>query len=275
MHFVILTLFPGMFDGFLNESILSRAQERDLVKVTLRDIRRYAEDKHSTVDDYPFGGGPGMVLKPEPVFRGVEGARKEQPGAPVILLTPQGQRYEHRLAHQLAKEDGLIIISGRYKGFDERIRTLADREISIGDFVLSGGELAAMILIDSVTRLIPGVLGDSESAEGDSFFEGLLEGPQFTRPREYCGQSVPDILFSGHHEQIRLWRRKEALRRTLSRRPDLLDGGALKHEDRKLMEEIQKEEHVASVSSQEDIVQHKNKRKKGVPKETKGRSEQE
>jgi len=275
VHFVILTLFPGMFDGFLGESILSRAQESDLIRVTLRDIRRYADDKHATVDDSPFGGGPGMVLKPEPVFRAVEGARQDEPGAPVILLTPQGQRYEHRLAQQLAGEGGLIIISGRYKGFDERIRTLADREISIGDFVLSGGELAAMILIDSVARLIPGVLGDAESAEGDSFFEGLLEGPQFTRPREFRGQAVPDILFSGHHEQIRQWRRKEALRRTLSRRPDLLDGGALNREDRELLQEIQKERHVPKGSSQKDSIQHENKQNEDVSKETKRRSNQE
>jgi tRNA (guanine37-N1)-methyltransferase len=239
---VVLTLFPKMFAGFLDESIVKRAQECGLATITLIDIRQYAEDKHATVDDYPFGGGPGMVLKPEPVFRAVEQAQKDRPDAPVILLTPQGRRYQHRLAKTLAQEDDLIIISGRYKGFDDRIRTLADQEISIGDYVLSGGELAAMVLIDSVTRLIPGVLGDADSAEGDSFFDGLLEGPQFTRPREFRDLSVPDILFSGNHEHIRLWRRKEALRRTLRRRPDLLENGSLSGEDGRLLEEIRREE---------------------------------
>lgn len=242
MRFMVLTLFPGMFDGYLDESIIKRARERDLIDITLRDIREFAGDKHSTVDDYPFGGGPGMVLKPEPVFLAVEQARRELPEASVILLTPQGRRYDQRMAGDLAAEGGLIIISGRYKGFDDRIRTLADREISIGDFVISGGELAAMILIDSVARLIPGVLGDAESAEGDSFFEGVLEGPQYTRPQEFRGQVVPDVLISGHHEQIRLWRRKEALRRTFRRRPDLLQKSPLSDEDKELLSQIREEE---------------------------------
>ena len=242
MRFLVLTLFPRIFDGFLNESIIKRARERDLIEITLQDIRDCAGDKHSTVDDYPFGGGPGMVLKPEPVFLAVEQARRELPGAPVILLTPQGQCYDHRMARELASKEGLIIVSGRYKGFDERIRTLADREISIGDFVISGGEPAAMILIDSVARLIPSVLGDAESAEGDSFFDGMLEGPQYTRPQEFRGLKVPEVLISGHHEQIRLWRRKEALRRTLRRRPDLLRKGTLSDEDEMLLARIREEE---------------------------------
>jgi tRNA (guanine37-N1)-methyltransferase len=242
VHFVVLTLFPGIFDGFLDESILKRARERGLIRVTLQDIRAHAGDKHGTVDDYPFGGGPGMVLKPEPVCLAVEQSRRQEPEAPVVLLTPQGERYEQRMARELAKEKGLIIISGRYKGFDERIRTLADREISIGDFVISGGELAAMILIDSVARLIPGVLGDAESAEGDSFFEGLLEGPQYTRPQEFRGLAVPDVLMSGHHEQIRIWRRKEALRRTFQRRPDLFEKSPLSAEDEELLKEIREED---------------------------------
>ena len=255
MDFMVLTLFPGMFEGFLDESIIRRARERELIRITLRDIRDYADDKHRTVDDYPFGGGPGMVLKPEPIFRAVEQAREELPGVPVILLTPQGRRYDQQTAGELSGEKGLIIVSGRYKGFDERIRTLADREISIGDFVLSGGELAAMILIDSVARLIPGVLGDAESAEGDSFFEGLLEGPQYTRPQEFRGLAAPDILISGHHEQIRLWRRREALRRTLRRRPDLLRDGSLSDEDRELLQQIEKEEGGSRETSDDDSKQ--------------------
>jgi tRNA (guanine37-N1)-methyltransferase len=242
VHFKVLTLFPGIFDGFLGESIIKRALERGLIGISLRDIRDFAGDKHSTADDYPFGGGPGMVLKPEPVFLAVEEARRDQPDAPVILLTPQGQRYDQRMARELAARKGLIIITGRYKGYDDRIRTLADREVSIGDFVISGGELAAMILIDSVARLIPGVLGDAESAEGDSFYEGLLEGPQFTRPRSFRGLEVPGILFSGHHDQIRRWRRKEALRRTLRRRPELLQNITLNTEDVKLLQQIREEE---------------------------------
>jgi tRNA (guanine37-N1)-methyltransferase len=242
VQFVVLTLFPGMFEGFLAESIIKRARERDLIGITLRDIREYAGDKHSTVDDYPFGGGPGMVLKPEPVFLAVERTRKEHPGAPVILLTPQGRRYDQGMTCELSAHKALILVSGRYKGFDDRIRSLADREISIGDFVISGGELAAMILIDSIARMVPGVLGDAESAEGDSFFEGLLEGPQYTRPRDFRGQEVPEILFSGHHEEIRRWRRKEALRRTLRRRPDLLESENLTAEDRELLVEIRTEE---------------------------------
>ena len=242
MRFLVLTLFPRIFDGFLDESIIKRARERDLISIILQDIRAHAGDKHSTVDDYPFGGGPGMVLKPESVFLAVDQARGELPDAPVVLLTPQGQRYDQRMAGELAAHRGLIIISGRYKGFDERIRTLADREVSIGDFVISGGELAAMILIDSVARLIPGVLGDAESAEGDSFFNGLLEGPQYTRPQQFRGLAVPEVLISGHHEQIRLWRRKEALRRTWRRRPDLLEKHPLSTEDEQLLARIREEE---------------------------------
>jgi tRNA (guanine37-N1)-methyltransferase len=242
VRFQVLTLFPGMFEGFLGESIIKRARERGLIEIALHDIRDFASDKHSTVDDYPFGGGPGMVLKPEPVFLAVELARQEEPEAPVILLSPQGRRYDQRMADELAARRSLIIISGRYKGFDDRIRTLTDREISIGDFVISGGELAAMIVIDSVARLIPGVLGDAESAEGDSFFDGLLEGPQYTRPQEFRGLAVPDVLLSGHHEQIRIWRRREALRRTFRRRPDLLEKSSLSEEDERFLARIREEE---------------------------------
>jgi tRNA (guanine37-N1)-methyltransferase len=240
----VLTIFPGMFTGFLGESMIKRAQERGLVRIALHDFRRYAADKHSTVDDYPFGGGPGMVLKPEPIFRAVEEAHNTKPRAAVILLTPQGKRYHHRLARVLAGEERLILICGRYKGLDDRVRTLADHEISIGDYVLTGGELPAMVVIDSVVRLIPGVLGDEESAEGDSFYEGILDAPQFTRPRDFRGQQVPEVLISGNHEQIRLWRRREALRRTLLRRPDLLEDLVLTKEDVRILESLREEENL-------------------------------
>lgn len=242
MQIVVLTIFPSMFQGFLSESMIKRAQERGLVRIDLRDFRTYATDKHSTVDDYPFGGGPGMVLKPEPIFRAVEEAQMEGPRARVVLLTPQGERYHHRMARALSEERRLLLICGRYKGLDDRIRTLADDEISIGDYILTGGELPAMVIIDSVVRLVPGVLGDEESAESDSFYGGILDAPQFTRPRIFRGHQVPDVLISGDHEQIRLWCRKEALRRTLDRRPELLENTSLTEEDKRLMEFIRKEQ---------------------------------
>jgi len=237
----ILTIFPRMFEGFLGQSIIKKAQERDLVQMFLHDIRHYALDKHGTVDDYPFGGGPGMVLKPEPVFRAVEAVQSQGSPGTVILLTPQGDCFHHQLAKSLSMEERLLLICGRYKGLDDRIRTLADREISIGDYVLTGGELPAMVVIDSVVRLIPGVLGDQESAWSDSFFQGILDAPQFTRPRVFRGLKVPEILLSGDHEQIRIWRKKEALRRTLHRRPDLLKVISLMEEDKQLIAQIQEE----------------------------------
>lgn len=230
-----------MFEGFLGESIIKRAQERGLIQIFLHDIRHHALDKHGTVDDYPFGGGPGMVLKPEPVFRAVDAVQSQGPRGPVILLTPQGESYQHQVAKSLSAEKRLLFICGRYKGLDDRIRTLADREISIGDYVLTGGELPAMVVIDSVVRLIPGVLGDEESAWSDSFFQGILDAPQFTRPRVFRNLRVPEILLSGDHEQIRIWRKKEALRRTLRRRPDLLKVISLMDEDKQLIAQIQKE----------------------------------
>ncbi len=237
----VLTIFPGMFDGFLDESIIKRAQEQGLIKIFLHDIRQYAQDKHSTVDDYPFGGGPGMILKPEPVFRAVEAVQSQASPGLVVLLTPQGEHYEQRVAKSLAVGKRLLFICGRYKGLDDRIRTIADREISIGDYVLTGGELPAMVVIDSMVRLIPGVLGDEESAWSDSFFQGILDAPQFTRPRIFRDLSVPEVLLSGDHEQIRIWRKKEALRKTLRRRPDLLENISLKKEDKRLIAQIKKE----------------------------------
>lgn len=241
MRIDVLTIFPGMFQGFLGESIVKRAQEQGLVQVFLHDIRQYASDKHGTVDDYPFGGGAGMVMKPEPVFRTMEAVQEQGPRGAVILLTPQGEKFHHEMAQALSEEARLIFICGRYKGLDERIRTLAQREISIGDYVLTGGELPAMVVMDSVIRLIPGALGDEESAWTDSFFQGILDAPQFTRPRVFRGLAVPEILLSGDHERIRVWRKKEALRRTLHRRPELLKVVSLTDEDKRLIAEIQTE----------------------------------
>jgi tRNA (guanine37-N1)-methyltransferase len=231
----ILTLFPEMFDGPLNQSILKRAQEQNLVEFKLRNFREYAFDKHRMVDDSPYGGGSGMVLKPEPVYRCLEAARSVKPNPQVILMTPQGIPFKQALARQLAESEHLIIICGHYEGFDERIRAWVDLELSIGDFVLTGGELAAMVVGDAVTRLIPGVLGSEESAVYDSFSADLLDYPHYTRPVEFEGMKVPEILLGGHHAQIEAWRRKEALLRTARRRPELLQRAALSKQDKEIL----------------------------------------
>jgi len=228
-----------MFSSPLDASILKKAREKELIRIHLHDFRAYSPSKHKKVDDSPFGGGAGMVLTPEPVFSALE---QNFEGGKVLLMSPQGQKFDQNLAKELACEDKLAIICGHYEGFDERIRSLADYEVSIGDYVLTGGELPAMIVIDAVSRLVPGVLGETESVLTDSFYEGLLEYPQYTRPRDFRGMAVPEVLLSGNHEQIRLWRRKESLRRTLQRRPDLTASMDLSKEDRKLLEEISAEE---------------------------------
>lgn len=221
MRFDVLTLFPGMFPGYLGQSLLKLAIERGLVDVRLHDIRDWAEGRHKQVDDRPFGGGPGMVLMPGPVVECVEATRREAtPDGLVVLLTPQGERLNQALVEELAKEPRLILLCGRYEGFDERVRLLLrPREVSIGDFVLNGGEVAAMVLIDAVIRLIPGVLGDERSSEQDSFSgdERLLEFAQYTRPREYRGLEVPAVLLSGNHVEIADWRRRQSLERTRTR----------------------------------------------------------
>jgi tRNA (guanine37-N1)-methyltransferase len=241
----IITIFPAMFAPVLGESILKRAQEAGLMEVRVHDLRQYTSDRHRTTDDYPFGGGVGMVMKPEPFFLAVEavqcspdaGCREE-----VVLLSPQGERFAQPLARDLVQRDHLILLCGHYEGVDERVREhLATRVVSIGDYVLTGGELPAMVVVDAVARLLPGVLGAEEGAQRDSFSEGLLEHPQYTRPAEFRGWRVPEVLLSGHHEQIRRWRRKESLRRTLKLRPDLLAGARLTEEDRRLLEEIEEE----------------------------------
>ncbi len=226
MRFDILTLFPGIFPGYLGESLLEKAIQRQLVQVQVHDLRTWSRDKHHKVDDRPYGGGPGMVIKVEPVVEAVEEirARDEHPGR-LIMLSPQGRRLDQPLVAELAAERRLMLLCGRYEGFDQRvIDILRPEELSIGDYVLNGGEVAAMVVIDAVIRWIPGVLGDEESSRDDSFSraEGWLESPQYTRPREYRGHTVPEILFSGNHEQIAAWRHAEAYRRTSERRRDLL-----------------------------------------------------
>jgi tRNA (guanine37-N1)-methyltransferase len=240
----VLTIFPEMFAGPLGESMLARAQERKLLTVQVHDLRHYTDSKHQVTDDYPYGGGPGMVMKPEPIFAGVEALRG--PGKcreAVILLSPQGEIFSHSLAVELSRLEHLIFICGHYEGVDERVREyLADREISIGDYVLTGGELPALVVIDAVARHIPGVIGAPEGPESDSFADGLLEYPQYTRPADFEGRPVPEILLSGNHEEIRRWRRRQALLRTLQRRPDLLEKIDLNPEDRALLAELQRPE---------------------------------
>ena len=220
MKIDILTLFPKMFDGFLTESIIGRAIKNEQVTINIHNIRDYSKDKHHKVDDYGFGGGAGMVLMPEPIFDAVDDLKT--PDSTVILLTPQGKKYNQSCAKMLSKEKHLIIICGHYEGFDERIRTLADIEYSIGDYILTGGELASMVIADSITRLIDGVI-TSESHENDTFENNLLDYPVYTHPKEYRGMKVPDVLLSGHHENIKKWRHEEQLKRTSLRRPDLLE----------------------------------------------------
>lgn len=227
MRIDILTLFPSMLDGVLSSSILSRAQKADAVQIHVHQLRDYAHDKHHTVDDRPFGGGPGMVMKCEPLVEAIEAIQKLVPQrAKVIYLTPQGKTLKQPTAVQLAKEERLLLISGHYEGIDERVREggWIDEEISIGDYVLTNGTIPAMVLMDCVVRLIPSVLGNEESAISDSFGigEGLLEGPQYTRPEIFRDLKVPEILFSGHHAEIENWRKEKALERTMNCRPDLL-----------------------------------------------------
>lgn len=222
MRFDVITLFPEAFPGPLGFGVVSRALESGRLELVAHDLREFAGNKHRQVDDIPYGGGPGMVLKPEPIFKAVREVRGDS-AAPCVLLTPQGRRLDQALARDLAQAPRLVLVSGRYEGFDERVRTgLADVEVSIGDYILSGGELAAMVLVEAVARHVPGVLGDEDSATDDSFSAGLLEYPQYTRPPEFEGQTVPEVLLSGNHERIRRWREAQAIERTRLRRPDLL-----------------------------------------------------
>jgi len=245
LNFEVLTLFPGILEGPLNESILKRGREKRLLNIVVRNIRDYTEDKHRTADDSPYGGGAGMVLKPEPIVKAFEAIRAEHPGETLltILLSPQGRLLDQRRAEQLSEEKRtIVLLCGHYEAIDERvIDALIDEELSIGDYVLTGGELAALVVIDAAARLLPGVLGDEESAYRDSFGDGLLDHPHYTRPAEFLGRKVPDVLLGGNHAAIEKWRRRESLRATLRKRPELLATAELTDEDRKILEELKKE----------------------------------
>ena len=241
MRFDIITIFPEMFAGVFSGGIIKRALDRGLVRIAVHDLRDFTQDKHRQVDDRPFGGLEGMVLKPEPIFRAVEAVREDGAGR-VYLLSPQGRTLDADLARELAAERQVILICGRYEGVDERVvEHLVDGEISIGDYVLSGGELAAAVVVDAASRFVPGVVGKEDSVKNDSFAGGILDYPQYTRPREFRGMKVPQVLFSGDHKRIERWRRKKALEKTVRRRPDLVRNRALAPEDRRLLEDIPNE----------------------------------
>ena len=232
----ILTIFPDFFSSCLNEGIVRRAVRDGLVAIEAVNIRDFATDRHSMTDDRPFGGGEGMVMKPEPLAAAIRAAREKNPAAPVILMSPQGRSLDHSKALELSREPGLILVCGRYEGVDQRIiDRYIDMELSIGDYVLSGGEPAALVVVDAVVRLIPGALGCGESASSDTFSRNLLKHPQYTRPREFEGEAVPDVLLSGDHDAIRKWRFIAAVRRTLERRPDLLAGAGFSEKEKKLL----------------------------------------
>jgi tRNA (guanine37-N1)-methyltransferase len=242
MRFDVLSIFPQMFDAYLKEGIVGRAIERGILDVRLLHLRDFAEGPHRTTDDRPYGGGAGMVMKPEPIYRALETVDRLPGGSQVILLSPQGKLFTQRAAWELSELEQIILICGRYEGVDERIRVRwVDRELSIGDYVLSGGELAALVVIDAVSRLIPGVLGGERSNQEDSFAEGLLEYPHYTRPRVFQGVGVPDVLLSGDHEKIRVWRRRESLMKTVRERADLLEKAELTPEDRAMLKELREE----------------------------------
>ncbi len=242
MRFDILTLFPEMFTGPMTESILKRAQEADLIQVGFHNIRDYTTDKHHVTDDTPFGGGGGMVMKPEPLAAAIRAVRGQE-SCPVILMSPQGRVFNQKVAHELAQHERLILVCGRYEGVDERVIALCiTDEISIGDFVLTGGELAAMILVDAVSRLLPGVLGAERGAELDSHATGLLEHPHYTRPATFEGLEVPSVLLEGHHAKIEAWRRQESIRRTWQRRPDMLVNAPLSEEEKWFLADLAKQQ---------------------------------
>jgi len=247
MQFEVFTLLPEVFPPYLESSIMQRARQRGFIEVRVHNIRDYTHDKHHTTDDIPYGGGGGMVMKPEPIFDAVESILGVQPDCPIILLTPQGRVFNQRIAAEYSLHEKIALICGRYEGVDERIRThLVSDEISIGDYVLTGGELPALILIDAIARFIPGVLGDPDGASDDSHASGLLEYPHYTRPPEFRGWTVPEVLLSGDHAKINQWRRGQSLRRTFERRPDLLDKAELSEADRKMLEQIRKTKREAS-----------------------------
>ena len=244
MTFDLVTIFPAMVAPALAAGVVGRAIERGELDVTVRDLRDYTTDRHRVVDDVPYGGGPGMVLKPEPIFRALDAIEAERGTAPFVVLTsPQGTRFTQAVAGRLARTAHLVLLCGRYEGVDERVRARVDEEMSIGDYVLSGGELAALVIVDAVARLLPGVVGQEQSVVEDSFSRGLLDFPQYTRPAELAGADggalrVPDVLLSGNHGEIRRWRKRQAVSRTLERRPDLLDAALLDDEEREILTEL-------------------------------------
>jgi tRNA (guanine37-N1)-methyltransferase len=250
MIFDVVTIFPEFFGSILEHGLLKRAGAGGQANIRLHDLRDFTDDRHHTVDDRPFGGGPGMVFKPEPLFRAVESLKAESSGAafPVVLLSPQGRLLTQAVAEELARNERLVLLCGRYEGVDERVAGhLATDEISIGDYVLSGGELAAAVVMETVTRLLPGVLGNEESSAQDSFAraegpvgKGILDCPHYTRPADFRGWTVPEVLLSGNHEEIRRWRRRRALEKTWRKRPDLLASGPFSDDDRKMLEEIKR-----------------------------------
>ena len=242
MFFKVLTIFPEMFDSFWNYGIIRRAIEQQTISAEAINIRDYAEDRHQVTDDRPYGGGAGMVMKPEPLAAALRDAAKSRTGAKTALLTPQGRVFNQNMARELAASDGLILVCGRYEGVDERIcHDLIDYEISIGDYVLTGGELAAMIIVDAVTRLIPGALGGEGAAEKDSFSDGLLEHAHYTRPGDFEGRQVPEVLLSGHHQEIEKWRLESSVMRTLLKRPDLLQKKELNRQQRDILKKWRQE----------------------------------
>lgn len=247
----LLTIFPEMFVSPLQESILKRAQEKSLVRIGVHDLRQFTCDRHRSTDDDPYGGGPGMIMKPDPLVRGLEVLRGDEPGLHAVLTCPQGKLFTQQRARELARKEALLFVCGRYGGVDERVRAYVDEELSIGDYVLTGGELAALVMMDAIIRLVPGVLGNEASADDDSFAELLLDAPQYTRPREFRGQEVPAVLLSGDHQQIKRWRRQEALRRTFERRPDLLGRAVLTREDRVLIADLQQLSKAACAESKD------------------------
>ncbi len=239
--FDVVTIFPAMVEADLAAGVVGRAIERGLLEIGVHDLRDFTTDRHRSVDDVPYGGGPGMVMKPEPIFKALDAIEvRRGTGGLVLLTSPQGTRFTQREAERLSKAPHLVLLCGRYEGVDERVRSRVDEEVSIGDYVLSGGELPALVVIDAVARCVPGVVGDDQSVSEDSFSRGLLDFPHYTRPAEVGSDRVPDVLLSGNHAEIRRWRKRESLARTLARRPDLLDTTALDEEERAILTELRK-----------------------------------
>jgi tRNA (guanine37-N1)-methyltransferase len=238
MRYTIYTLFPNLITPWLNEALLAKAIERQLINVEVRDLRKHAGNKHNRVDDTPYGGGAGMVIRVDIAAKAIAEVREETEPDEIILLSPSGEKFTQKIAEELAAKQHLLFLCGRYEGFDARVERLVTRELSIGDYVLMGGEIAALTILEATARLLPGVLGDAESHAQDSFTTGLLDYPEYTRPLEFNGEKVPDILLSGHHGNIETWRRQEALKRTLERRPDLLKGLELSKADKTYLQKL-------------------------------------